>query len=158
MDLNTPSFERAEPSDERAVSPVIGIVLMVGITVIMAAIIGGLVMGMIPDQTSQPTVNLEFQEHNETVTIAHGGGDNFDAAGVTITGSGMTGELSATADDDSDGIDTNSWGNSTSTGDSITLAEDSNDGLDSDGGEIQVVWNTNDRSTILDRFEYSGTD
>ncbi|AHF98399.1 hypothetical protein HALLA_05410 [Halostagnicola larsenii XH-48] len=158
MDLNALSLERAESSNDRAVSPVIGIVLMVGITVIMAAIIGGLVMGMIPDQTSQPTVNLEFQEHNETVTIAHGGGDDFDAAGVTITGSGMTEELSATADDDSGGIESNSWDNSTSTGDSITLAEDSDGGLDADGGEIQVVWNANDRSTILDRFEYSGTD
>ncbi|SFS39220.1 type IV pilin [Halostagnicola kamekurae] len=158
MDLNALTLERAESADERAVSPVIGIVLMVGITVIMAAIIGGLVMGLVPDQPSQPTVTLEFQEHNETVTIAHAGGDDFDAAGVTITGNGMTGEISATTGDDSGGVESNSWDNSTSTGDSITLAEDSDGGLDSDGGEIQVVWNANDRSTILDRFEYGGAD
>ncbi|GAB7018835.1 type IV pilin [Halostagnicola bangensis] len=156
MDLNAPSLERAASSDERAVSPVIGIVLMVGITVIMAAIIAGFVMGMIPDEPPQPTVNLEFHEQDETVTIAHAGGDDFDAAGVRITGDGMTGELRATANSSSGGVDATTWGNSTSTGDSFTLAEDSDAGLDDDGGTIQLVWDTGDASTPMDRFEYGG--
>ncbi|MFC7212451.1 type IV pilin [Natronoarchaeum sp. GCM10025321] len=40
--------------DERAVSPVIGVILMVAITVILAAVIGAFVIGIGDDQQEVP--------------------------------------------------------------------------------------------------------
>ena len=45
--------------DDRAVSPVIGVILMVAITVILAAVIGTFVLGL-GDQVSQTTPNAGF--------------------------------------------------------------------------------------------------
>ena len=64
---------------DRAVSPVIGVILMVAITVILAAVIGVFVIGMgeeLPEP--QPTASVSFTEHNDlannTVTLDHSGG------------------------------------------------------------------------------------
>lgn len=46
--------------EERAVSPVIGVILMVAITVILAAVIGAFVIGIGEDQEVQPTASFNF--------------------------------------------------------------------------------------------------
>lgn len=69
-------------SDDQAVSPVIGVILMVAITVILAAVIGTFVLGL-GDQVSQTTPNASFQFDyekgqpgaNDTLEVVHGGGD-----------------------------------------------------------------------------------
>ncbi|MDB9279537.1 type IV pilin N-terminal domain-containing protein [Halorubrum ezzemoulense] len=78
---------------ERAVSPVIGVILMVAITVILAAVIGTFVLGL-GDQIgeAQPTAQLSLESQdldNNQVTIVHNGGDelNGDDLSVTINGS-----------------------------------------------------------------------
>ncbi|MCH7659154.1 MAG: type IV pilin N-terminal domain-containing protein [Euryarchaeota archaeon] len=63
--------------DDSAVSPVIGVILMVAITVILAAVIGAFVLGLgdgIGD--SGPQASLSFSEDGDTVTVTHQGGDN----------------------------------------------------------------------------------
>jgi len=67
-------------ADNRGVSPVIGVILMVAITVILAAVIGGFVLGLGGDLQSAPQAQLDASSFaagggNEAVEISHNGGD-----------------------------------------------------------------------------------
>jgi flagellin-like protein len=93
--------------DEDAVSPVIGVILMVAITVILAAVIATFVLGL-GEQVSQTSPNTSFSfdyeevqsneddSWNETaqssngdaiLTITHSGGPNIDATQLGVAGS-----------------------------------------------------------------------
>ena len=62
-------------NDNKAVSPVIGVVLMVAITVILAAAIGSSVFGQGPSE-SAPQANIDIiVVDNNTVKLEHRGGD-----------------------------------------------------------------------------------
>jgi len=62
-------------NDNKAVSPVIGVVLMVAITVILAAAIGSSVFGQGPSE-SAPQANINIIALNEsTIKLEHLGGD-----------------------------------------------------------------------------------
>jgi flagellin-like protein len=55
--------------DDRAVSPVIGVILMVAITVILAAVIGTFVLGLGDQvQNTTPQASFGFDQTTETVT------------------------------------------------------------------------------------------
>ncbi|WP_135661484.1 type IV pilin [Halorhabdus rudnickae] len=62
-------------SEDRGVSPVIGVILMVAITVILAAVIATFVMNMGPSEETQPSVQWEWNADSENVTLSHTGGD-----------------------------------------------------------------------------------
>lgn len=75
-------------TDDRAVSPVIGVILMVAITVILAAVIGTFVLGLGDDlQDDQPTASFDFDYDttNDNVTVTHTGGDTIDGTTDTVT-------------------------------------------------------------------------
>ncbi len=66
--------------NEEAVSPVIGVILMVAITVILAAVIAAFVFGMGPPQHA-PQASLVVSSataSNRNITIVHNGGDSID--------------------------------------------------------------------------------
>ena len=64
------------PEDERAVSPVIGVILMVAITVILAAVIAAFVLDIGPgDSTITAAADLSPDGEDVEVTITSGGGD-----------------------------------------------------------------------------------
>lgn len=85
-------------SDNKAVSPVIGVVLMVAITVVMAAVIGSFVFKLgTPETTPQLSMKLNGIVLNttsggnaydgtsrNTITIVHTGGDALDLSRVTL--------------------------------------------------------------------------
>lgn len=75
-------------TDDRAVSPVIGVILMVAITVILAAVIGAFVLGLGNEVSeAQPGVSLGLEfpgASDDTVRITHRGGDTFDSADVSV--------------------------------------------------------------------------
>ena len=75
----------ADDSD-RGVSPVIGVILMVAITVILAAVIGAFVLGL-GDQVSNnaPQASFSFDFNQSDVTITHTGGDSIENASVYVT-------------------------------------------------------------------------
>ena len=87
-------------TDDRAVSPVIGVILMVAITVILAAVIGTFVLGLGQNVQSTPQASFSFDfDSNGTavyVDVTHNGGDtlsqgdNSQYVNVTSTGSGTT--------------------------------------------------------------------
>lgn len=91
-------------ADDEAVSPVIGVILMVAITVILAAVIGTFVLGL-GDQVQEtaPNAQLTTEQQTETVTdfdsidedlktvdIVHQGGDTLQQPNIDVTVNGAT--------------------------------------------------------------------
>ena len=71
---------------DRGVSPVIGVILMVAITVILAAVIGAFVLGL-GDQVSNnaPQASFSYDFNQTDVTVTHTGGDSIQNASVYVT-------------------------------------------------------------------------
>lgn len=75
--------------DDSAVSPVIGVVLMIAITVMLAAATGSFILGMGDriDQTT-PQANFEFEYANSghgNLTITHKSGDTLDPNRINVS-------------------------------------------------------------------------
>jgi flagellin-like protein len=67
--------------NEEAVSPVIGVILMVAITVILAAVIAAFVFNLGGSQSKTPVASLTITSvtnPGNNITITHGGGDSID--------------------------------------------------------------------------------
>jgi flagellin-like protein len=77
-------------ADDDAVSPVIGVILMVAITVILAAVIASFVLGLGGETNVSPTADFSFDYNpdagNGEVTITHTGGQNIRADEIAIRG------------------------------------------------------------------------
>lgn len=72
---------------DRGVSPVIGVVLMVAITVTLAAVIGVFVLGMAPgegDTAPIASLSIEPGEDDEYFTLEHQGGDSIDLSEISV--------------------------------------------------------------------------
>lgn len=90
-------------TEDRAVSPVVGVALLIAITVILAAVIGGVVLGLGTSSADAPQASLQFQfEDNSTLLVNHAGGDSLNASNIEVrtrgnatVDSGIGGELSA---------------------------------------------------------------
>jgi flagellin-like protein len=76
---------------ERAVSPVIGVILMVAITVILAAVIGTFVLGL-GDQVQETSPNAQWNwdesSSSPALVLTHEGGDPVDSNNLEVTNSG----------------------------------------------------------------------
>ena len=65
--------------DQRGVSPVIGVILMVAVTVIMGAVIAGFAYGYLGNTPKAPNVALSVIDSptdNTTVLVKHSGGES----------------------------------------------------------------------------------
>ena len=74
-------------SDDRAVSPVIGVILMVAITVILAAVIGTFVLGLgdsLGDSQPSAQLSVENSTSDTQVVLSHSGGDTIDLSELEI--------------------------------------------------------------------------
>ena len=68
-------------NDKRAVSPVIGVILMVAITVILAAVIAAFVFGMTPGSDISPQASFRVTASvGDNIWIEHIGGDEIVGA------------------------------------------------------------------------------
>ncbi len=144
--------------DDRAVSPVIGVILMVAITVILAAVIGTFVLGLGDQlQATAPQASFGFDTSSDQseVTITHESGDTIGASNVKIsatdnfTAGGVTNTASATWNE-FDG--TNS---EVSAGSSVTIVHDDADGSTFAGETVRVIFDNPDAdsSSTLGKFE-----
>ncbi|WP_436927431.1 type IV pilin [Halosimplex amylolyticum] len=91
--------------DDDAVSPVIGVILMVAITVILAAVIASFVLGMGQqnDPTPTATIGMDYEQTGSgggveygILTLSHESGETIDAANLYIRGSGFSTSPSGT--------------------------------------------------------------
>ena len=79
--------------DDRAVSPVIGVILMVAITVILAAVIGTFVLGL-GDSLGDTAPQASFQ--CQSGDLVHSGGDQLDDATLNASSGNLeTGPFTA---------------------------------------------------------------
>jgi flagellin-like protein len=167
--------------DERAVSPVIGVILMVAITVILAAVIGTFVLGL-GDQVQEtaPTAQYDASTYDYTyssntytgLTITHESGDALQEANIEVTVDGdpahsavaSVGEKSTYAGTDSADNSSTVWsqGGDISAGDSTSVlggetaavtqvSEITSPGVG--GSTVRVIWSADggQSSTLLTR-------
>ena len=75
-------------NNEDAVSPVIGVILMVAITVILAAVIGSFVFGMgSPEQAPQASIrgSAETVDGSNAIKLEHQGGEGIELTNTSTT-------------------------------------------------------------------------
>jgi flagellin-like protein len=143
-------------NDDDAVSPVIGVILMVAITVILAAVIASFVLGLgdQADQTvPQASFNFEYDQDETSngdfsgtlassgdgqLDITHDGGDSIEGARLTLT------DGDATTDD----LDTAGAASEMTAGTTVTALIDNDD-------EIRIIYTdeSGDSSSTLATFE-----
>ena len=150
--------------DDDAVSPVIGVILMVAITVILAAVIASFVLGLgdTADEV-QPTSSFSLDDvdgDDETVTITLTDGDTVDFEEIVLRGSVLTEEVPFTDEDVVDDPD-EEWNVGQSLtiedGDSedVDISEAENDPNWDSPGELRIVWEESggDNSATLAEFD-----
>ena len=87
--------------EDNAVSPVIGVILMVAITVILAAVIASFVLGLggSQQQTPQASFSWDYEKWDNTpnndtnvgvAEISHDGGDSIVASELNMRGTGFS--------------------------------------------------------------------
>jgi flagellin-like protein len=148
-------------TEDRAVSPVIGVILMVAITVILAAVIGTFVLGL-GDQVSESAPQAQFAFDFQTqgsgtdvVNITHDGGDSIPAEDLSVNVNSTT----AWAADGSgtwnnDGGNWTSGNGEVSAGKSLGLSLSS--GGASDGDAVRVVWasSNSDKTATIGQAQF----
>jgi len=152
-------------SEERAVSPVIGVILMVAITVILAAVIASFVLGLGQQQDVAPTSTFEFNydSDNSELTITATGGDTVLVEELYVRGNDALKDANQgqwNVDGPSDGglegdASTTIDGNSAvASGDSVTL---DNANVESDY-VARVVWEATSGSSSSELASDRGPD
>jgi flagellin-like protein len=160
-----------------AVSPVIGVILMVAITVILAAVIATFVLGLgeqVSDTAPQASFNFELNESVSTsatsvedswgndasafsssqslLTVQHSGGPNVDSSllGVAGVDSSVTSSLSTSTDYSDFSTSGVSW-EEMSAGDRIDIWMANTD-------SVSITWTSEDGSTSATLSNYDGPD
>jgi len=145
--------------DDDAVSPVIGVILMVAITVILAAVIATFVLGL-GEQVSQTAPQASFTfDYNEgsgatddystnsggdgILNITHAGGATLEAGNLGIAGSSVSGGPWTDA--------TYSSSSEVSAGDTITVRVASSD-------TVRVTWESDQGTQSATLREWRGPD
>jgi len=151
---------KAALNDDRGVSPVIGVILMVAITVILAAVIGTFVLGLGDSLEQAPQSQLSVEDasadydpstatEQNAFVLSHDGGDALTMGDIRIVFEGPSstytfesGAFAATDRDGADGTDNDNLQLESSTdnavtdsyefsvGDTLTLVDEDGDTLD----------------------------
>ncbi|MFK5604269.1 MULTISPECIES: type IV pilin [Haloferax] len=147
-------------AEDDAVSPVIGVILMVAITVILAAVIGTFVLGL-GDQVGDtaPQASFGFDYNGTALTVTHESGTSIDAAQVNITSSvalnDSAGQLAGASGT------TETWESITSdseitAGSQATVVEQNADDLST--ATVRVIWTSESGSNSATLQSWSGPD
>jgi len=118
-------------NDDEAVSPVIGVILMVAITVILAAVIATFVLGLgdqISSTAPQASFSFEYEQGaspgSGDLTVTHNGGATIEAGELFVRGAtGASGSWSSSSVSSSTYAPTSDI----NAGDSVTVGVDSGD-------------------------------
>ena len=132
-------------TEDRGVSPVIGVILMVAITVILAAVIGAFVLGL-GDQASntapQASFSFDYDDADKgNVTVTHSGGDTISGTQLNVTASGNVDNSTQWNDDGSD----------VTAGSSKTIFDEDNSF--EQGDSVRVIWTGEGTSNTLATYD-----
>jgi flagellin-like protein len=145
-------------NDDDAVSPVIGVILMVAITVILAAVIATFVLGLgdsLSNTAPQASFSFDYESGassgdvdispsaspDGTLTVTHDGGEQIDAAALEISAS-----PGGTATDS--GL---SWSGDVSAGSSASVDVDS-------ASTVRVIYSAEDGGSSATLGRWDGPD
>lgn len=131
-------------ADYRAVSPVIGVILMVAITVILAAVIGTFVLGL-GDQLGDTAPQASFTidgENGSHVNVTKTGGQTIDSADLTLS---VNGERA------SDSISQGDW----QTGEQKSIKYDGISGSSGDGATIRLIHDPSGSAIFEETYDLS---
>ncbi|ELZ78228.1 hypothetical protein C455_11113 [Haloferax larsenii JCM 13917] len=134
-------------TEDRAVSPVIGVILMVAITVILAAVIGTFVLGLgdqVQETAPQASFAFDYDSGSGDLTITHESGESISDSDLNVTLYNSTDRAWTDSD------------NEISAGDSTTIALTSP--APSDGDTVRIVWTSESggTSSTLQKWTYNG--
>lgn len=136
--------------DEKAVSPVIGVILMVAITVILAAVIGTFVLGLGNQvQQNPPSAQWEWDgDASNGIDLTHMSGESIDPERVEVTDSTTGGPYCTSG---------SAWSNGVSKITAGTTCQIPSGDL-VDGDELRLVWSAEggDSSSTLTSHTVSG--
>jgi archaeal flagellin N-terminal-like domain len=153
--------------DEDGVSPVIGVILMVAITVILAAVIATFVLGLgeqVSSTSPQATINFDYDSEagNGAITISHEGGDTIEAQTLFVTtedtdfedpsGSVVSSSQRAAFDE----FDAFNTGSEITAGDTLNITATNN--AEFDTAEVSVIFQSTEGDTSATLGEFSGPD
>ena len=157
-------------NDDDAVSPVIGVILMVAITVILAAVIATFVLGLgdnLSNTAPQASFNFDYSDTDDStddvLTITHDGGDSIDVARLTVRLNGMDSDNN---DENLQGTASSSWSSDpVQAGSQITVDEQSDittsgtftdSTLQLDETTVRVTWTSDSGDQTATLGEFSG--
>jgi flagellin-like protein len=147
--------------DDDAVSPVIGVILMVAITVILAAVIGTFVLGLggsVQQNAPQASFTFDYDQsasgadgwgnsipgsNGGLLNITHDGGDSVESDRMSVTGSSVSSPLEVS----------NSFLGSTTVNAGTSFGVAMND-----GDTIRVVWESQNGENTATLAKFSGPD
>ncbi|MFC7080303.1 type IV pilin N-terminal domain-containing protein [Halorussus caseinilyticus] len=147
--------------DDGAVSPVIGVILMVAITVILAAVIGTFVLGL-GDRVSQASPNSQFtfEYHTDNhgtnyANVTHDGGDGVESSQVNVS---IGGNTAYSPDGATSNFGTNAtWSSKLTAGSTVEINDAGNPSSIEDGDAVKVIWKASgsDKTAVIGESEVS---
>lgn len=137
--------------DDDAVSPVVGIVMMVAVTVILAAIIATYAFGMtVDDPAPTASFSYDYDDVSDVLTVTHASGDPIRAGYLSVQGDlGSSCPAVDLCDARRTLGDTSAFGGDSTfrSGNSFTLSTTGDD------FQIEVVYDDGEQSASLDGYE-----
>ncbi|WP_077067785.1 type IV pilin [Haloarcula rubripromontorii] len=129
-------------SDDSAVSPVVGVILMVAITVLLAATAATFFLdfgsGNIGQSAPQAAFTFDYDsEGSDSLAIEHRSGDSIQAGNLYITVSGASGASGANGQHDFTSIGAPAAGSDITAGSRVTFSEPS---LDLSEATVTLNW------------------
>ena len=164
IEMEMQQLKQLLTDDDSAVSPVIGVILMVAITVILAAVIASFVLGLGDQGEPAPNPTVDSSVDGQELTVDFTGGDDFDASVATVQGQVDGGDVEFTLDASSANLDEVSAGDTVTfdvssdevqiNGNTVSNANDgsawSPSGSSSiDNWELEIVWNPSDQDSQI---------
>jgi flagellin-like protein len=159
--------------EDDAVSPVIGVILMVAITVILAAVIASFVLGLggSQQQTPQASFSWEYTQYNDSTGIgdkpnglaevSHDGGDSIKHTELVFRGEGFR-KAANTDSNISSGNAVENWPGSAASGSigdtsAVVGGDDIGIGAANDY-EFSLIWEPQEGDTSATLSEKTGPD
>ena len=139
-------------TDDDAVSPVIGVILMVAVTVVLSAAIGAFVLDIgnaVTEQQPNAVIEFQFEPASgsvDSVRLRHNGGDELATSSLRVTVDGAIAWEAGSPDSDFT-TGASDWDDGVTSGDELVVQEGAND--ITDDSTVQLVWQEGQRSSII---------
>jgi flagellin-like protein len=137
-------LEKLFTRTDRGVSPVVGVILMVAITVILAAVIGTFVLDLGSNVQQNPQAGVTFDQNGTDVTVQVISMENADY--LVLTGDFADADLSGGDGDNSNDDSVTGDNDMNGVGESISVAD-----MDPDD-QITVVGHLGDKQAVIQTY------